>query len=245
MQRDYEDEISYNSRMTEDPFPAADFDAWAETYDESIRDEQAFPFVGYQEMLATIVSLAEVKPGIRVLDLGTGTGNLAALFQRAGCHLWCTDFSGEMLARARGKVPEAQLLLHDTREPLPENFGGKFDRIVSAYVFHHFEGLEKVRILQRLAHHNLKEGGRMVIGDIAFPDAAGREEAKRKAGEEWEEEFYWLAKDDIPFLEMGMGFKARFLSISWCAGIFTIDREEKVPERNPGEKKTRTEEERI
>src|SRR6201989_3136996 len=54
--------------------------------------------------------LAEVGPGDRVLDVATGTGDLALeLASRLGPDgsVIASDFSEEMLARARGKTPTA------------------------------------------------------------------------------------------------------------------------------------------
>lgn len=205
-----------------DIFPASDFDEWAATYDGSVAIDQ-FPFHGYPDVLAGIVALAAPCPGLSVLDLGTGTGNLALPFARAGCRLWCTDFSQPMLDKARLKIPAAQFFLHDLRAPFPPELDRPFDRIVSAYVFHHFELDEKIRILASLAAHHLSSTGRIVIGDIAFPNAAGRDRVREEAGEEWDEEFYWLADEAVPALEKA-GFKVEYAQVSACAGIFLLQK---------------------
>src|SRR5205814_10716995 len=49
--------------------------------------------------------LASVGPGSRVLDVATGTGDLAIELARRGCDVVGTDFSDEMLEHARGKAP--------------------------------------------------------------------------------------------------------------------------------------------
>jgi len=205
--------------VTSDPFPAADFDDWATTYDNTVLDDR-FPFSGYQNVLAKIHSVAQPHPGNLVLDLGTGTGNLAELFHQEGCKLWCTDFSEPMLAKARQKMPSAHFLLHDLYDPLPPELDHPFDRIVSAYVFHHFELNEKVRILSVMLTR-LVPGGRIVIGDIAFPDKAALEKVKRAVGGEWEEEFYWIATESTLVLEKA-GFKVEYIQVSSCAGVYTL-----------------------
>lgn len=204
-----------------DLFPASDFDDWAGTYDASVAIDQ-FPFLGYPDVLAQIVALAAPRPGFSVLDLGTGTGNLAVSFARAGCDLWCTDFSQPMLDRARGKLPVAHFFLHDLRAPLPAELERPFDRIVSAYVFHHFELDEKVRILRGLLPR-LAPGGRILLGDVAFPDAAARDRVQQEMGEAWDDEFYWLADESIPALEKAW-FKVEYIQVSVCAGIFSLQR---------------------
>ena len=201
-------------------FPASTFDEWAERYDRSVSIDQ-YPFLGYREVLACIVELAEPRPGLTVLDLGTGTGNLALLFQQHGCELWCTDFSKLMLEIARRKLPGAHFFHHDLRSPLPPGLGGRFERIVSAYVFHHFPLDEKIRILRTLADLHMAPGGRMVIGDIAFQDQAALEQFKTGAGEEWEDEFYWLADETISAL-MNIGIGVEYRQVSRCAGVFIL-----------------------
>jgi putative AdoMet-dependent methyltransferase len=201
------------------PFPHEEFDAWADSYDTSITTDQ-FPFWGYQEVLSRMTALAGVQAGMSVLDLGTGTGKLAARFSELGCELWCTDFSAVMLEKARHKLPRAHFLLHDLRMELPAGWNRPFDRIVSAYVFHHFEMDEKVRILRGLSPY-LAPGGRMVIGDIAFRDQAALDQVRVEAGADWEQEFYWLA--DEALRELGKaGLPAQYLQISSCAGILVI-----------------------
>ncbi len=205
-----------------DLFPASEFDDWAGTYDRSVSIRQ-FPFYGYLDVLAKTVALAGAQPGMRILDLGTGTGNLALPFARAGYELWCTDFSEPMLEKARQKVPAARFFLHDLRHPLPAEFIHPFDRIVSAYVFHHFELDEKVRIIQSLADYHLAPAGRIVIGDIAFQDQAALEAFKVSAGGEWEDEYYWVVDETIPAFQV-IGMQVEYTQISSCAGVFLLTR---------------------
>ncbi len=60
------------------------FDDWASQYDEFISRAEGFPFEDYDDMLATIVAMAQPHPNQRVLDIGAGTGRLAALFAAKG-----------------------------------------------------------------------------------------------------------------------------------------------------------------
>lgn len=202
-----------------DPFPASEFDQWAGQYDEDVTRE-GFPFTGYQRVLAETARLAGASAGMTVLDLGTGTGKLAELLAPLGCALWCSDFSGEMLALARPKLPGAHFFLHDLRKPFPAGLP-RFDRIVSAYVFHHFELPEKIAIIRRLLRDQLAPGGRLVIADLSFPTRQARDAARQAAGADWDEEPYWIAAEALPALEANH-IGAGYVQVSDCAGIYQL-----------------------
>ena len=145
------------------------FDHWAGHYDPAAASaEDDFPFAGYELILDQVVKLADVRPAMRILDLGIGTGNLATRFLSKGCLVWGIDFSAKMLAQARARLPQVVLVQADLLDEWPLNPQEPFDRVVSAYVFHEFALETKVSLLQRIATQVLSPGGRIVIADIAF-----------------------------------------------------------------------------
>ena len=143
------------------------FDQWADDYDQSVESHHTFPFEGYERVLDEIVVAAGVTDKILVLDLGTGTGNLAKRFVSAGCTVWATDFSPQMLAQGRVKLPQVHFIEADLLGSWPNELPERFDRIVSAYVLHEFDLATKIKLLKRMAA-SLADDGRIVIGDIAF-----------------------------------------------------------------------------
>jgi len=205
-----------------DPFPPGDFDPWAKSYDQDVQSQSQFPFDGYERVLETIVTLAKPQAGHSVLDLGTGTGNLAVRFGERGCELWCADFSEAMLEKAREKLPRAHFVLADLRSDWPKELNRRFDRIVSAYVFHHLELDAKVRVCRELVTQRLGPGGKLVIGDLSFPDAGTMNEYAKSIGDLWEEEFFWLADKSIRTLG-NVGLKVVYQQVSACAGIYSIE----------------------
>ena len=206
--------------LMSDLFPVVDFDGWADHYDRSV-NTQDFPFTGYEAVLDKVIELTNAQPGMRVLDLGTGTGNLAVHFDALGCEVWGTDFSPAMLERARLKLPNAHLFQADLRGIWPPELNQCFDHIVSAYVFHHFEFTLKIQLINKLVDEYIMPDGRLLLADIAFENQAALETVRRAAGDEWEDEFYWLADETVPALTRA-NLHAEFFKVSSCGGIFKI-----------------------
>ena len=197
------------------------FDRWAEYYDSTIAPDR-YPFDGYDQVLDAAFRLAEVSPSMQVLDLGTGTGNLALRFVQAGCAVWGVDFSAEMLAKAQAKLPRSVLVRADLSGDWPTELQRRFDRVVSAYVFHEFDLETKVKLLHRTAAQNLAVGGRIVVADIAF----ARVEDRTKASQEWSDcwdsgEFYWAA-DEACVACARVGLQVTYEQVSSCGGVFTF-----------------------
>jgi putative AdoMet-dependent methyltransferase len=206
-----------------DPFPPSEFDPWAKTYDQDVINQNQFPFDGYTNVLETVINFAAPVRGMSVLDIGTGTGNLAVRFAERGCELWCTDFSEAMLAKAREKLPQAHFALHDFRTPLPKELDQHFDRIVSAYVFHHVELNEKVSLCKKLVTQNLSDNGKLIVADLSFPNLEAMNSFARSVGGLWEQEPYWLVDESIPALQ-NANLQVEYKQVSACAGIYVISR---------------------
>jgi putative AdoMet-dependent methyltransferase len=212
------------------------FDKWAESYDESVKESSGFPHEGYERVLDLVAARARVEPGMEVLDLGIGTGNLAARLLDLGCRVWGLDFSLKMLARAHAKFPQIELIKADLGGDWPIDVDHRFDRVVSAYVLHEFDLESKVRLLCKLVRDHVFEGGRVVVGDVSFLTRVARDEAperygKRRdeeTGEEriiWdEEEFYWAADEASDALGEH-GLRVSYEQVSFCGGVYVIERE--------------------
>jgi demethylmenaquinone methyltransferase/2-methoxy-6-polyprenyl-1,4-benzoquinol methylase len=56
---------------------------------------------------AFAVSVARIRPGERVLDVASGSGDLARAFAARGAEVWMSDINGPMLARGRDRLLDA------------------------------------------------------------------------------------------------------------------------------------------
>ncbi|HWI51387.1 MAG TPA: class I SAM-dependent methyltransferase [Symbiobacteriaceae bacterium] len=172
------------------------FDQWAPTYDETVfQAEPADGFEQYQEVLERVAELAGADSGRRLLDVGTGTGNLAQVLLRRGASVVAVEPSAAMRRQARQKLGETAVLEGQFLD-LPVESGG-FDAVVSSYAFHHLTDDAKCQGAQEMLRV-LRPGGRIVLGDIAWADLAARQAMIRRfetAGKsdlvrEIEEEYY-------------------------------------------------------
>jgi putative AdoMet-dependent methyltransferase len=208
--------------MTE-PDKQIQFNQWSATYDDDIREDGQFPFDGYERVLDRVVEIADVQPGLEILELGVGTGNLTRRLVELGAAIWAVDFSADMLAIARQKVPQAHFAQADLLGEFPEEFQRRFDRVIATYVFHEFPLSEKIGLLERLFDNNLIMDGYVVIGDIGFKDAEALNKVKLLAGDRWDDEYYWLA-DETESALVQSGFAVNFEPLSSCGVALTIRR---------------------
>jgi putative AdoMet-dependent methyltransferase len=194
------------------------FDRWSETYDRDVLDESDL-HEGYDDVLETVVRSADSRPGMRVLDLGIGTGNLARRFLALGCAVWGVDFSPAMLEKARAKLPEVMLVQADLRGEWPSALAGPYDRIVSSYVLHEFSLEHKVALLRHLANGCLAPGVRIVIGDIAFESVQARTDA---GADHWDEEEHYWAADETRAACALAGLRFTYTQVSRYGGVYVF-----------------------
>lgn len=194
------------------------FDPWAANYDNDVAAEAGFPFKGYANLLQSIVEVANPQPNQKVLDLGCGTGNLAAAFASTGCQVWGTDFSSQMIVRAQQKYPDLHFSVADVRDPLLADFPEKYDHIVFAYLFHHFPIEEKIKQMVRYKHQHINQGGMIIIGDLMFPSEEAMQAIANQYPDSWDDEYYWIMDRDLPLMQQA-GLAVKFQQISFCAGL--------------------------
>ena len=135
---------------------------WSATSADYARHRQGFP-PRFYEMLERDGLL---RPGMRVLDLGTGTGTVARGMARRGAEVLGLDPAPGQVAAARRLASEEGLATARFEEGLAERtdqLAGSFDLVVAAQAWHWFDrGLaaaEARRVLRPggvllIAHHD-------------------------------------------------------------------------------------------
>ena len=108
------------------------------------------------------VEVARVRAGDRVLDVASGSGDLARLVVQRGAEVVMTDINGAMLGRGRDRVADAGLLLPAAQcdaERLPFA-SGAFDCVMIAFGLRNVTRKEAALAEMRRV---LKPGGRLVV----------------------------------------------------------------------------------
>lgn len=100
--------------------------------------------------------------GMRILDIGCGTGNLLALYAEAGCEVYGIDASPAMLAQAQRRLGEdAHLELGDGTElPYPD---ASFDLVLVTSVLHELETDRRHAVLAEAARMLAPQGSVLVV----------------------------------------------------------------------------------
>ena len=119
-----------------------------------------------------------VRPGLRVLEIGCGTGALTLLAAENGAEVVGFDVSGAMLSVARRRIEAAgrsnQVLLEERGVSGMDAYGDlSFDLVLSSLVFSELSRDERAWAL-RHSHRVLKAGGRLAVVDEVRPRGLGR-----------------------------------------------------------------------
>jgi demethylmenaquinone methyltransferase/2-methoxy-6-polyprenyl-1,4-benzoquinol methylase len=123
---------------------------------------------GYQDVRwrKQVIKLAELKPSASLLDLGTGTGDLAreALSEFPNARVTAADFTLEMMRVGAQQIGPLNFSTADALRLPFEN--ESFDAVVSGFLMRNVIDL---KLALEEQHRVLKSGGRIVILDTTRP----------------------------------------------------------------------------
>ena len=136
---------------------------------------------GFLSLREQIMTLAQLQPADRALDVGAGTGLLTLAAAPNVGHVTALDIAPAMCRHLEAKLAPLQIANVDvvvgdaTQLPLAD---GSIDVVLSNYCLHHLRDADKRRALAE-ARRVLAPGGRLVIGDMMF--AIGLRSARDRA----------------------------------------------------------------
>lgn len=117
-----------------------------------------------------LVTLAGLKAGSSVLEIGTGTGAFAREAAKAGARVHAIDISAVMLEYARLRAREEKLdnLTFELAGFLSfEGEPASYDAVVTGLAMHHLSDVWKAVALRKI-HHLLRPGGVLLLLDVVF-----------------------------------------------------------------------------
>lgn len=188
----------------------------ADGYDLEVRNEKDPIRAAYDDVLRWVAQEARVISTSRVLELGSGTGNLSFLIPACG-ELICVDLSGRMEAIARKKsahLANRRFVRADILEVF-EHEVGPFNSVISAYTVHHLTDDEKGALFAKI-FTSLVPGGRAVFGDLMVQNGEAKAlkiqeylaAGDTKTAQDIKEEFFWLINAAVADLSR-LGFLVR------------------------------------
>ena len=188
----------------------------AADYDQDVCNEANPIRTSYQDVLRWTIEEARITPNSRVLELGSGTGNLSQLVKSCG-ELVSVDVSEKMEAIAQPKLchlTTRRFVKADILEAFNKQLG-LFDIVMSTYAIHHLTDGEKERLFV-LVFESIVSGGRAVFGDLMV-QSVDQKNAKiqqylskgdQDTAQAIAEEFFWLIDQAVAKLK-SLGFQVK------------------------------------
>ena len=119
-----------------------------------------------------LIEQAQIQPGMRVMDLGCGTGKLAIMAKQAqpNAEVVGLDADPEMLKMAYAKNNQEKLDVKfevgfTNNLPYPD---ASFDRVLSSIMIHHLKTPDKEKTAREI-YRVLKAGGQLHVIDFGKP----------------------------------------------------------------------------
>lgn len=146
----------------------------AETSPEEL--PQPASAAGLKKVSAAVIAAAQARPGDRVIDLGSGSGEVALALAESGACVLAIDSSAAALSRLKAVArlrtgPELEILVRPIEYlALPARSA---DLIVTSYAMHRLRQDDKERLVSACFQW-LRPGGRLVVADMMFGRGGSR-----------------------------------------------------------------------
>lgn len=117
--------------------------------------------------LVAIYNLAAPGPGMHILDVGCGRGELAFALAQAGAEVLAIDYAADAAALAQSTYGDLEIcrsrkLVFEQQDLFTAEFDGQFDLIIAADFIEHIDASLEETAIEKL-HASLKPGGRLII----------------------------------------------------------------------------------
>jgi len=118
------------------------------------------------------MEMVPVKPGMKVLEVGCGTGTNLVSYRQAGCPVYGIDRSPSMVEIARAKLGEGVDIQLGDASSIPYQ-GDFFDLVIAMFSFHEMPAEVRPLVMGEMIRVT-KQGGRILVtdfhpGPIRFP----------------------------------------------------------------------------
>ena len=147
---------------------------------------------GTADEVTKIIKLMDIKPGVRILDLGCGIGRISLEFARRGFRVTGVDRTTSYLAQAAKQAEKENLkinFIHSDMRAFAQP--DSFDSVINMYTsFGYFEDPADDRRVVNNIYNSLRHGGTFLI------DMQGKETLARIF-----QERLWSEKEGAIFLE--------------------------------------------
>ncbi len=171
---------------------------YAFRFDKRVQSQTGIYYDRYDDLLNRVVDLAEIRDRDRVLEIGCGTGELTRkLIQQSYSPVCAVDPSHQMLEEACVKSIKEGWLKQVNFECIENPFVAlpykdlSFSVVASTYAFHHVSEEDKRFAIEEMSRI-IKTDGRLVIGDVMFPNAGAKNQALQYYRDELENEPFAL-----------------------------------------------------
>ena len=217
----------FNLELSDFRFNAL-FDDFAENYDETISMEDGDYkelFKNYNEILNETVKHIGKYENAKVIDIGSGTGNLTNIASKVGYDVIGIEPNLKTRNIATVKYPNISFSSGTFLSlPIDDN---SVDAIVSSYAFHNLTDVEKIEAIKQFKK-KLKNDGTIVIADTIYESIEIKEKLIEEAKQDKDLNLANLLKTEISTTQNILteifeqeGFKVSYMQMNKFVWILT------------------------